>query len=301
MSGRSSPGSAALSLGGVSIFTTSPLGASAEPSSGNVASGCPSTIDALRHTPNPSPPTEPLLRSSDIATPPPVDGLLLDFSIISVNRDGRTRHSIVLAAPDAPPTADDALVLAAAAAAAAAATARCKRFFIFRLKLFFSLIGRSRHSFLIIDGSGTVSGLYTFFTMFSSVVSSVVWNVTLFFFTGAILATVDTAAGVDAAVSGFEPISADALELVLPVPPTPTVVDCSVVSSTFGTRELVVMPVALGLLPLLLFSVAPCSQDGDCCRLTRPDATVGGHRRASADLKNDYARMQRAMQVFNEN
>lgn len=43
-------------------------------------------------------------------------------------------------------------------------------------------MGLARHSFLIIGVRGTVLGLYTFLTMFSSVVSSVVWNVTDFFF-----------------------------------------------------------------------------------------------------------------------
>lgn len=88
----------------------------------------------------------------------------VDFCTTPESSDGRRMHSDL------------------EEAAAACIASRCNRFFIFRLKLFFSLMGLARHSFLMIGVRGTVLGLYTFLTMFSSVVSSVVWNVTDFFF-----------------------------------------------------------------------------------------------------------------------
>lgn len=80
----------------------------------------------------------------------------VDFCTTPESRDGRRMHSDL------------------EEAAAACIASRCNRFFIFRLKLFFNLMGLARHSFLMIGVRGTVLGLYTFLTIFSSVVSNVV-------------------------------------------------------------------------------------------------------------------------------
>uniref|UniRef100_A0A2M3ZQT1 Putative secreted peptide n=1 Tax=Anopheles braziliensis TaxID=58242 RepID=A0A2M3ZQT1_9DIPT len=195
------------------------------------------------------------------------------------------------------------VVLAAALAAAAAAciAARCNRFFILRLKLFFSRIGRARHSFLMIDASGTVSGLYTFFTIFSSVVSSVVWKVTLFFFTGA---TGAAAPVVVAATTGGVATSIELLLLLPELSPLPLVdasVDGIAVVSLFWARVvarwwLVLAISPSSLLPLGDISFDPDSDDaaGECCRLppravaraTAPPPLVPPLL-ASADVRED--------------